>query len=55
MAFRWYLRAARNGDLDSLAEVARCYYYGIGTAENHTQALNWYLKAAIRGQHKAAH
>lgn len=43
-AFRWLLSAARKGDTDSMAFVARCYAYGIGTEVDETKADEWMNK-----------
>ncbi|MGL4434543.1 MAG: hypothetical protein ACRCVM_01745, partial [Giesbergeria sp.] len=37
-AYRHYLSAALNGDVDSLAEVGRCLYHGIGVARDRKTA-----------------
>lgn len=34
LAFEWYLRAALRGNAQSVWEVGRCYYFGIGIAQN---------------------
>jgi len=52
-ALIWYRRAANDGDLDATTEVARCYYYGIGTRQNRPKAVEWYRKAAERGNMEA--
>ncbi len=40
-AFRLYVKSALLGDVDSYHEVARCYYYGIGTKKNRELADVW--------------
>ncbi len=45
-ALMWYRRAANDGDRDAQAELARCYYHGIGTSANLSKAIRWYKKAA---------
>src|SRR5205807_10134201 len=50
---RLYQRAASHGDRDAMAEVARCYYHGIGTHQNLAKALEWYKKAADYGDAEA--
>jgi TPR repeat protein len=34
LAFEWYLRAALHGNAQSVWEVGRCYYFGIGIAQD---------------------
>lgn len=33
-AFYYYLLAAKNGDLQALKELSRCFFYGIGVAKD---------------------
>lgn len=40
-AFSHYLQAALLGDKESVYEVGRCYYYGIGTKKDRKQAIMW--------------
>ena len=37
----------------ALAEVARFYYHGIGTAQDLHKAIEWYRKAAAKGDAEA--
>ena len=48
-AFECYLRAARARDSAAQAEVARCFYYGIGVTKDIRSAAHWYRKAAKQG------
>jgi len=41
-AFLSYLKAAIRGDVDSMEEVGRCYFYGIGVRKNKELAHIWY-------------
>ena len=34
LAFEWYLRAALRGNAQSVWEVGRCHYFGIGVAQD---------------------
>jgi TPR repeat protein len=40
-AFRWYLLSAKLGNKNAVSEVARCYYYGLGTKKNLKQYQIW--------------
>ncbi|WP_154650427.1 sel1 repeat family protein [Acinetobacter tjernbergiae] len=44
-----YLQAAIRGDSDAISEVAKCYYYGIGTRKNRKIAEIWYDRAEELG------
>ncbi len=44
-----YLRAALFGDKQSVNEVARCYYYGIGVEKNRRIAKIWYDRSECHG------
>ena len=48
-AFRWYNKAARQGNADAQKHLGSCYYNGEGIPQNHTEAVKWYLKAAEQG------
>lgn len=48
-AYRHFLAAALNGDNDSLAEVGRCLYYGIGIARDRKAAEVWFRRAETLG------
>lgn len=48
-AYRHYLAAALNGDNDSLTEVGRCLYYGIGIARDRKAAEIWFRRAEALG------
>jgi hypothetical protein len=41
-ALALYMAASLNGDVMALHEVARCFYYGIGTAKDRKIAEVWY-------------
>ena len=44
-----YLNAALHGDTQSVEEVARCFYYGIGIEKNIDVAEIWYQRAEELG------
>ena len=44
-AFELYVKAALHGDKQSFHEVGRCYYYGIGVAQNRNLADTWLERA----------
>ena len=48
-AYRHFLAAALNGDDDSLAEVGRCLYHGIGVARDRKAAEVWLRRADALG------
>lgn len=48
-AFRFYLRAATQGEPRAVYAVARCYHLGIGTDKNPRGAAEWYARAAHLG------
>jgi hypothetical protein len=53
-AYRWYRAAARNGDLESQAQVAAMYLTGTGVRRSPTHAFTWFKRAAERGHPDAA-
>ena len=44
-AFEWFLKAAENGDTDSMYNVAECYLHGRGVAQDLSKAFEWRSKA----------
>jgi TPR repeat protein len=48
-AFEYYLIAALEGDKQSVYEVGRCYYYGIGIKKNMVIGRIWLDKAQKLG------
>lgn len=48
-AFYWFNKAANLGDGRAQGLLADCYEYGIGTAENHKKAEEWWAKAKAQG------
>lgn len=53
-AFRWYSKAAKQGDVRAQLALANMYYNGVGVAQNDEEAIKWYAKAADEGNSKAA-
>jgi TPR repeat protein len=45
IAYRHYLAAALNGDNDSVVEVGRCLYHGIGVMRDRKAAEVWFRHA----------
>ena len=43
-----YIDSARKGDASAQFEAGYCYYNGLGTSVNYTEAVNWYRKAAAQ-------
>lgn len=50
-AYLHYLAAALNGDLDSLGEVGRCLFHGIGTTRDRKAAEVWFRRADAMNVH----
>jgi uncharacterized protein len=48
-AFRWFVTAARQENLDAINMVGRCYDLGWGTPVNKERAAEWFRAAALRG------
>ena len=53
LGFKWLLQAAEQNSSESQYWLARCYYEGIGTAENDELAFKWFKKAADQGYNEA--
>ncbi len=49
-AFKWYLRAAEQGDHDAEMSVAHCYEYGYGVARNYAESFKWVERSAQSGE-----
>ncbi len=47
--FKWQLRAAELGHLDSIVATAQAYFEGIGTTVDYVKAIEWYKKATEYG------
>ena len=48
-AYLHYLAAALNGDVDSLGEVGRCLFHGVGTTRDRKAAEVWFRRADAMG------
>ncbi len=48
-AFRWFLEAAREDNLEAILNVAAMYYAGFGIRQAPAHAYHWFSKAAERG------
>lgn len=53
LSTRWYLEAARAGDVIGMVELARAYEQGRGVDRNVALAEHWYLKSAEAGNAEA--
>ncbi|HIG06795.1 MAG: tetratricopeptide repeat protein [Methylococcales bacterium] len=49
LAFKWYLKAARRGNLEAQLKVAKSFYEGLGTAVDYKASAKWFQLAAERG------
>jgi TPR repeat protein len=47
--FKWRLKAAEMGDLDSIVTTAEAYFEGIGTPVDYEKSIAWYKKATEHG------
>ena len=52
-AFKWYKRAAENGDYIAQYNIAGMYMNSRGVEENFFEAFKWYEKSAENGYSKA--
>ena len=52
-AFKWYLKAAQQGDAVAQNQVGNMHATGQGTAKNYAEAMSWYTKAAESGDASA--
>lgn len=43
-ALYWFKKALANGDLECYNHIGGIYERGIGIPENHSEAINWYMK-----------
>ena len=48
-SFRWYEKAAEQGDVKALYLLASLYHQGIGTLKSYEKAVYWFEKAAEQG------
>lgn len=52
-AFKWFMKAAEQGDSWGQFLVAECYADGSGVRQSYRDALKWYMKAAEQGDKDA--
>ena len=50
---KWYLKAAKKGDMESQYEYGYCCYWGSGRVQSFPEAYDWLSLAAEQGCHKA--
>ena len=48
-AFRWFEKAANQGDGLSQSNLGTCYFLGCGVKKNNKEAFRWFRKAADQG------
>lgn len=53
-AFKWFKKAAENGDITSQYYVGEFYLKGHGTSQNIPEGLSWFKKAANQGVKEAS-
>lgn len=46
-SFKWFLRAAKQGNRNAQLNVARMYQDGIGVAKDNGSAEKWFAKAEV--------
>lgn len=52
-AFEYYLKAAKQGDVNAQLNLGLCYFYGNGVEKNLSEAVKWYRKAVNQGNAQA--
>ena len=52
-AFKWYMRAAEQGDSQAQFRVGNMYDFGVGVEKNYKEAVKWYRKSAEQGDAQA--
>lgn len=52
-AFEYYLKAARQGDVNAQFYLGLYYNYGDGVEKDLSEAVIWFRKAAVQGVAKA--
>lgn len=53
IATYWYLKAANNGNVEAMNNIASCYCNGVGVERNYLEAIKWYKCAAKKGSKKS--
>lgn len=54
LAYTWWKKAAEQGHVKAMVNLATCYEMGVGTTRDLLEAYSWYLKAAELGDTFAA-
>ncbi len=54
-AVKWYRKAAEQGHGDAQNELAKCYLYGKGVAQNLEEAKKWNSKAIEKKAAKSSY
>ena len=49
------VKKAESGDMDSQIKLGRCYYLGLGVAQDRKESVKWCLRAAEQGNATAQH
>ena len=52
-SFKWFLKAAENGDPHAQYAVGLALYDGAGTQRDRDQAIDWWIKSANQGHTNA--
>ena len=52
-SFKWYLKAAEYGDVESQYKVASCYYSGTMTLKDESESRKWFESAAKNGSQES--
>ena len=48
-AYKWYLKAAENGNGQAMCYVGRCFFYKIGVKQDFNESVKWYNMAVENG------
>ncbi|PKK77787.1 kinase-like protein [Rhizophagus irregularis] len=49
VAFKWFMKASKNDDINGHYEVGYCYFYACGTEDNDEKACTFYEQGANKG------
>jgi uncharacterized protein len=49
-AFKWFRKAAEQGQADAQHRLAQAYFWGIGVGSDKAEGIKWYRRAAEQGQ-----
>jgi uncharacterized protein len=53
LAFRWYMKAAEQGNATAQNNIGYLYHHGRGVKQDYIQAMRWYSKASEQGDANA--